>query len=99
VGFPIDFKEVIMNPIEVYELIGTIANLAVKNGNGKLRLKDLAAILVILDFESHEWDHYKSRTDDLIKKAHDHFVKNGPATTADNIKATFIKADGKPLIP
>jgi hypothetical protein len=95
----VGFKGVIMNPDEVYELIGATANLAVKNGNRKLRLNDLAVILVVLDFESHQWDHYKSKTDDLIKKTHDHFVKTGTATTADNIKVTFIKADGKPLIP
>jgi hypothetical protein len=32
--------------------------------------------------------------DEVIKKAHQYFLDKGDQTTADNIKKTFIKADG-----
>jgi hypothetical protein len=91
-------SEEIKNLMEkIFELIGAIANAAVANGGTKLKLKDIAAILTLLDIESNEDEYYTSRTDDLIKKAHDYFVGKDQQT-ADNIKDTFIKKDGTPLI-
>jgi predicted RNA-binding protein len=82
---------------KIFEAIGAIANTSVANGGTKLKLKDLAAILTILDIESNEDEYYTSRTDNLIRKAYDYFVGKDQQT-ADNIKGAFIKKDGTPLI-
>jgi hypothetical protein len=82
----------------IFEVIGAVANAAVANGGTKLKLTELAAILTLLDIESHGDDHYKSRPDDLIRKAYDYFNKKGDHSTAANIKDTYIKKDGTTLI-
>ena len=83
-----------MRNFEIYELIGAIANAAVANGGTKLKLSELAKILTILDIESDEWDHYKNRTDGIIKNAYNHFLKNGDSNTANAIKDTYIRKNG-----
>ena len=88
-----------MTDIEFYELIGALANAAVANGNTKLKLSELAAIFTVLDIESTLWNYYKNRTDTPIKNAYAQFSNAPTQTTADNIKKTYIKKDGTPLIP
>jgi hypothetical protein len=82
----------------ISELIGAIANTEVANGGTKINLKALARILTEMDIDSDLWDHYKARTDGLIRKAYDYFVNKGDAQTADNIKKTFIKSNGQHVI-
>jgi hypothetical protein len=88
-----------MNDDRIYEVIGAIANVEVDNDGTKLKLNELANILTILDIESNECDHYTARPDGLIRQAHGYFNKKGDTKTADNIKQTFIKKDGNPVIP
>jgi hypothetical protein len=83
----------------ISELIGALANTAVANDGTKIDLKALAKILTKLDIDSHLWKPYQSRTDDLIRKAHGHFANKGDASTADNIKKTFVKSKGQLVIP
>jgi hypothetical protein len=83
----------------IFELIGAIANAAVANGGTKLKLYELAKILTLLDIESHGNDHYKRNPSDLIRKAYEHFIVKNDQSTADNIKATYIKSDGTTVVP
>jgi len=84
---------------EIYELIGAIANAAIAYGGGrKLKLTDLAIILVLLDIESDENDYYINRTDFLIRNAYDYFTKKSDTKTADAIKKTYIKKNGEAVI-
>jgi hypothetical protein len=88
-----------MKDTDIYELIGAIAKAAIANGGTKLKLSELADILRILDIESNLWDYYKNRTDGPIKKAYNDYSAKGIGQTATDIKNTFIKKDGTPLIP
>jgi hypothetical protein len=82
----------------IYELIGAAANLAVLF-EVKRGLDELAKILTDNGVESDLWDHYKTRTDALIRKAYKYFANKGDAQTADNIKNTYVKKEDGPLIP
>jgi hypothetical protein len=81
----------------ISEFIGDIANCAVAKGGVKITLKKLAEILTKKKIESHLWEYYRSRTDGLIRKAYAYFLGKGDTKSAD-IKRTFIKANGAPLI-
>lgn len=81
---------------EIYELIGAIAKVEMKNGCTKVKLSELAEILRILDIESDLWDLYTNRTDGIIKNAYNHFTGD---PVANDIKNTYIKKNGDFLIP
>lgn len=82
---------------KIYEAIGAIANLAAVNDGKKITLSELAQILTIANTENIQGADYQL-THDLIRKAYQYFLDKGDTQTAENIKNTYTKKDGTPVV-